>query len=380
MKRFFFIFLACLVLFTSFSFIVFSSDSYYFNFPEPVPDYRTFFFANDNYLFEFKFLGNGFTTADESFLNMTYYPYDIVISANSNNTFNFYAYNYTFENVKVVAIVYDRQGDVYGNPLTISLNSAGYISSQTGNEIDPDIKYVRSSNRVNVPLHSFNCRWDNNFEIDHIANILWNDDLNIHNDFVASQTILNTIATGIGTIITQDSSYYSLVDQFIDDFFNTSWEDLPASADNTWQNWSYMLWLIENNTGMINNFQLNFLGWYHQQWQPYTEEELSLLHDILNNIATSEEVTTSVIQSEVHSQVDIYESQEANIMNEAGSHLDNASNVLNNWNIDLSDSSDAFEFIRNVFFNFVERYFSIFLIIPLVFGLIVLVLGRRVQR
>lgn len=353
-----------------------------FHFRDPSLD-GNFVFGNESYCYVFYPLTYRTGAINETVVQTSSNAYSVIGQISYDKL---YAYTSMSANGQYINITFYNNYDVDVDVLYVSYDTNGTVrqsSYKTIPSLGTNVWQFSRSSFVGNGFFSSNIMMDTSMSQFPLANVSFSNDLDYSGQIGAIQSILTDINNGCASIISQDHTYYTMIETFIQDFFNTNWEDLPASSPFSYENWSYMLYLIGRNYTIISNFQSTFLSWYHNQWQPYTEEELSVLHEILDSLTVDVETQPNMEnQTEMASAVDEYESAEGQIMGEANSYIDNVGDVIGGFDNQLNNNSirGAFQFFTFIFTNFIEGQYSIFILIPCIFGLICLVLGRHVQR
>ena len=360
-----------------------AADPVYFNIPEPQPDYRTFYFLNDAYLFEFNFLGSVNQAGDDDLLLEGFIPYDIYVTPYQSGNdlyFRFTGYNYTMNPVDVICNVYNTSGTLTQQSFVLIQSASYVVSSSSINELIPSTALLRSSNRTNVTCITFNCKVSESAWAWIIGqtNVIWNNDSLEHTDFTNIRTLLNNIYTLEGAINTNIEDYYDLMSKFLEDFF---YEDNIDDNNAVIYNWAYYVSRFNNFTLNMMVFARDFNDWYHSYYIPKTDETNYLLEQILDYLTQEiEEVTINDDMSsfdEMESARDDLQvtDQNGSVVNAA----DQAEVVFSEAASGLDELSPAVLSVNNFINDFIfgKTILLIPLIVGLALGLIVTILGKN---
>lgn len=348
--------------------IQFSSDVIRSNLPQPLGNIRRRFFADNQYLYEFNIL---MVPQIKSQLNdvegLDIFP-DVYTSLNITGS---PSASLLLSNVEVNYPVLVNTFDIV----------SGEFVSAASYTLIPDIP-------LNIPISSSSLAesgyYQSGFDVINVNSgigllkISWSDTIDYNSALSQINSSINSLLSQLSLIATQDLTYYSLVSSFINDFFSDSING--SSYDWGWYRYANTMYNFYYDFGQ---FYLDFQYWVENIYTPKTDLTNQLLSDILDAIIYNDDPQiSSPEQTSLGNSVDTYESRENAIIGSQSGALNSIDLVLSDWDNVLrgSDFSNAFAFIRHIFDTYIFQYYSIFIMIPLVFGLIVLVLGRKVQR
>lgn len=353
----------CILLFACapFSFATSTNLAYPMNCPEPSASYNTLYFAhryNNNtfpvYLYTFSVMG-----IPEEAWNQGKFTFVIDIDTSIKIKF----YNYTSLNYSVYCCTY--------NPVN---NQTTFVSGQNWSEYT----VADTTSDTSGIYYSGNCQVNANHAYLQ-ANLIWNGEFDYINQLNSILTKLNSISTSLSDLYIDIDAVYDEVhdiDFYIRDidgyltstfaqafnaFYARNHNDLTtllASVSNV----RAELLLIESkiDTANTNLSQIR-----------------SYLYEIKNLLGSGETITTIPPDNQLSNEVSDYAAEESQYFDDFDDGLDQLDNQIDFIENIFDDFTDAFTFIKHTFDEFVNPYGYIILTISLIFGIIVMVLGRN---
>lgn len=221
--------------------------------------------------------------------------------------------------------------------------------------------------------------FDDSISSFNLVPISFSNDLDYTNDFVKIENTLSNITSLLNNIITQDSSYYNVVTQFINDFF------MIDADDSNGHTWDEYINNIEDIDKDLEYFISQFQWWYTYEFRAQMEQVnhiLWLIYDLLDGSQTE---TTFPPETVISNAVDEYNSVEHGIMNDPD--VSGYGDVVSDQFADAEEIFDdnrgvgtAFQFIMSNIGWLIEKPFMTILVtFSLSIGLVIFVLGRKVH-
>lgn len=193
-------------------------------------------------------------------------------------------YNYSQIDVPLLLVNYNQNGTVVSSNTT-TINSGQHRT------------FTISDSNFPSGVYTGNIIRDDSFSMLPMASISFSNDLDYTSQIATIQAALSNIYNICVDIVDQDEDYYALVEQFLNDFFYDDNTDHGVVIDN----WARMITILESMSSGIVNFGRNFNDWYHDYYNPKTDETNELLQDILDYLSQQmEDVTISDSMSGFH--------------------------------------------------------------------------------
>lgn len=382
MKRFFLTFFCVIIMLISLFVPSFASQLTYgtFHFPEPSDEYN-FVLASENscrVIYPIVLPGGFSGSINSSSFSGSYDTSKLFAMATwttVNNTIQVTITNMFSVDVDAVLVNYNTTGTVL-NSLSFSIPGNG-----TRTLTFSDSAFLRG-------IYTNNIIKDDTFSSLPLGNISFSNNLDYTQDMYQIQAALtnlynaiNTVNSSVNTVDTDLTVFYNFMHAFVSDVFYIDPSGDPQST--TFWKWDDFGEKLASISQYCFNLASEFSYWYQYQYIPKTDQTNQLLQDILNALTVENETQPNLEnETEMESAIDQYAAAEGQIMDEANSYIDDVDSVIGDFTSDFEGIwiRPAFWFVNFMFNQCMTNQYSLFIIIPCIFGLICLVLGRHVQR